>query len=105
MTTTLRRIEPVSLAKIYAVVTGALLLAVAIPAGCGLAVFGSAIGESSGMGIGLIGLLVVFLYPIIGAVMGFVAGFLYAAVYNIVADRMGGVELEFDEPLTDGVVF
>lgn len=105
MTTTLRRIEPISLAKIYAVVTGALLLAIAVPAGCGVAVFGGAMGDASGVGVGLIGLMVALLYPVIGAGMGFVAGFLYAAVYNLVADRMGGVELEFDEPLGDGVTF
>ncbi|MEM1116088.1 MAG: hypothetical protein AAF845_08355 [Bacteroidota bacterium] len=99
MTTILRRIEPVSLAKVYAVVTGSLMLVFALPAGCGLALFGSMSGEMGGVGAGFgagIGLVVALLYPIFGAVFGFIAGWLYGFVYNLVADRVGGVELELD---------
>lgn len=95
MTTVLRRIEPVSLAKVYAVVTGALMLIFALPAGCMVAVVGGASGEVGGLGAGL-GIVIAVLYPVIGAVMGFVIGWLYGFIYNLVADRVGGVELEFD---------
>ena len=98
MVTVLRRIEPVSLAKIYAVVTGALMLVFALPAGCVMLIAGGAAGESAGFGAGL-GLAVVLLYPIFGVVFGFIAGWLYGFVYNLVADRIGGVEIELDEPL------
>ncbi|MGB3545317.1 hypothetical protein [Rubrivirga sp.] len=106
MVTTLRRIEPMSLAKIYAVVTGALMLAFALPFGCGLLLFGSAIDGAGGpnaIGTGF-GLILIFLYPLFGVIGGFVAGWLYAFVYNLVADRVGGVELEFDEDLGAGVM-
>ena len=95
MTTVLRRIEPVSLAKIYAVVTGALLLVFALPAGCFFLVAGGA-GGLGGAEAG-VGLAVVLLYPVFGVVGGFVAGWLYGAVYNLVADRIGGVEIELDD--------
>ena len=95
MTTILRRIEPVSLAKVYAVVTGALMLLFALPAGCVLALVGSTSDELGGFGAGF-GVIVIVLYPVFGAVMGFVIGWLYGVIYNLVADRVGGVELEFD---------
>lgn len=104
MVTTLRRIEPMSLAKIYAVITGALMLLFALPAGCLMAVAGSVSNEMGGMGAGL-GLMVALLYPILGVVMGFIMGWLYAFIYNLVADRVGGVELEFDEDFGAGVTF
>ena len=96
MVTTLRRVDPVSLAKVYAVVTGALMLVFALPAGCILAIAGGASDELGGLGAG-IGLFMVVLYPLFGVVFGFIAGWLYAFIYNLVADRIGGVELEFDD--------
>lgn len=105
MVTTLRRVEPMSLAKIYAVITGALMLLFALPAGCFMAVAGGMSDElGGGMGAGL-GIFIAILYPIMGVVMGFIIGWLYAFIYNLVADRVGGVELEFDEDLGAGVTF
>ena len=95
MTTVLRRIDPASLAKVYAVVTGALMLVFALPAGCFLSLAGG-LGGEMGMGAGA-GLFLVVLYPIFGVIFGFIAGFLYAWVYNLVADRIGGVEIELDD--------
>lgn len=94
MHVTLRRIDPASLAKIYAVVYGLLMLVVALPAGCMVALFGST-GELGGLGAG-IGLAAVILYPVFGALAGFVGGLLTAFAYNLVADRIGGVQLEMD---------
>ena len=96
MLTVVRRIEPTSLAKIYAAVTGALALVFALPAGCVLSIVGGTNDELGGLGAGL-GLFVIVLYPIVGVVMGFVLGWLYAFVYNLVADRVGGVEVELDD--------
>ena len=95
MTTTLRRIEPVSLAKVYAIITGALALLFALPMGCLFSIAGSASDELGGLGAGL-GLFMIVLYPLFGVVFGFIAGWLYAFIYNLVADRVGGVEVELD---------
>ena len=95
MVTTVRRIEPVSLAKIYAVITGVIMTLFAVPAGCFLAIAGSSVDELGGMGAGM-GIMMMILYPIMGVVMGFVMGWIYGFVYNLVADRVGGVEIELD---------
>ncbi len=95
MVTTVRRIEPVSLAKIYAVITGAITTLFAIPAGCAMAIMGSTMDEFGGMGAG-VGIMMMIMYPIMGVVMGFVMGWIYGFVYNLVADRIGGVEIELD---------
>lgn len=95
MITTVRRIEPVSLAKIYAVITGALMLLFAVPAGCVLAIAGGTVDELGGIGAG-VGIMMMIMYPIMGVVMGFIMGWLYGFIYNLVADRVGGVEIELD---------
>ena len=100
MVTTLRRIEPVSLAKIYAVITGAVMLLFAVPAGCFMLVLGGTTSEFGAMGAG-VGLVMMILYPLMGIIFGFIIGWIYGFVYNLVADRIGGVEIEldgYDEP-------
>lgn len=101
----LRRIEPMSLAKIYAVVSAVLMFAFSLPAACVMSMvgtMGSEYGGTGEFGAGL-GLFVVILYPLFGLIFGFIGGFLWAWIYNLVADRIGGVELEFDEDYLDRV--
>jgi hypothetical protein len=64
--------------------------------------FGSMMGSMSnsagaGAGLGMIGGngMMIFL-PIMYGVMGFVAGAIGAAVYNLVAGWVGGIELEVE---------
>ena len=95
MTTVLRRVDPTSLAKIYAAVTGALALLFALPAGCAMSMMGG-IADEAGFGAGM-GLFIIVLYPVFGVIFGFIIGWLYAFVYNLVADRIGGVEIELDD--------
>ncbi|WP_412068403.1 hypothetical protein [Rubrivirga sp. IMCC43871] len=95
MRTTLRRIDPGSLAKVYAAVYGAIALLFALPIGCAFSVIGSS-GEMGALGAG-IGLVAIIAYPVAGVIGGFIAGFLTAFVYNLVADRIGGVEIELDD--------
>ena len=89
----LTRIDPTSLAKIYAAVYGVIGLLIGLPAGC-IALLGIG-GENAGMGAGL-GLFAIIAYPLFLAIAGLIGGFVTAFVYNFVADRIGGVELEFD---------
>ena len=102
----LRRIDPLSAAKMYAVISAVLMFVFAIPAGClGAMVgsLGSEYGDTGGLGAGL-GFFLLVLYPIMGLIFGFIGGFLMAWVYNLVADRIGGVELEFDQGYLDDPV-
>ena len=97
----LRRIDPMSLAKVYAVVVAVMMLVFALPAGCMMSMVGSLTGEGAGaFGAGM-GFFLLILYPLFGLILGFISGFLVAWVYNLVAERIGGVELEFDEGYLD----
>jgi len=64
--------------------------------------FGSLVGAAAnnggaGAGLGMIGGIgaVIFL-PILYGVMGFIAGALGAAIYNLVAGWVGGLEIEVE---------
>jgi hypothetical protein len=98
----LTRIEPLSCAKIY----GVLCVLIGLLAGIAVAgvawamsqAFGSATGPeaySEGLGF-LFGTGAIISYPIFYGVFGFVIGFLSSVIYNWVAARIGGIELEFE---------
>ena len=44
--------------------------------------------------IGLMGMVAIVAFPIIYGVMGFIWGAVGAAIYNVIAGRIGGVEIE-----------
>ena len=73
MTTILRRIEPISLATVYAAIYGALALVLAVLTACVVMLIDSAAGTSE---MGGVGLLAILLYPVMGVVAGFVGGWL-----------------------------
>lgn len=98
----LRRIDPMSLAKVQAVVYGILLFALAVPSACFGAMVGSLGSEYGGDAFGAgFGLALIIVYPILGVIFGFIGGLLTAWIYNLVADRIGGVQLEFDQDYLD----
>ena len=102
----LRRIEPVSAAKMYAVITALMMFLFALPMGCVMSMvgsLGSEYGDAGALGTGF-GLFMIVLYPILGLIFGFIGGFLMAWIYNLVADRIGGVELEFDQEYLDDAI-
>jgi hypothetical protein len=102
----LRRIEPISLAKIYGVLGALYGLLVGLPMACFMSMMGSAMDQYGGGGgmMGGIGIAAVILYPIMGAVFGFIGGLIGAFVYNFAAERVGGVEMEFDEEIAGDIL-
>jgi hypothetical protein len=96
--TTLKRIDPLSLAKTLALFEG--LLGLIIGAIFALvSLFGAALGsafEDSGLPwLGaLFGVGAVVFLPLIYAVIGFVAGLIVSLLYNFAARVGGGVQLE-----------
>lgn len=98
---TLRRVDPVSVAKIAAVVQasiglliGACISLVAIVAGAA----SNAVGAPAWVGP-LFGVGAVIAVPIFYGVIGFIGGLIGAAIYNFFAGVIGGVVLEFDGEL------
>ena len=89
----LRRIEPLRAANVagvvYAILTGA-IVAIALPFYLVLAILVPSDGMAAPVAFGLL----LLLYPILGAVMGWLSGLLTAAIYNVVVRWTGG--LEFD---------
>ena len=97
----LKRIGPLSLAKI----SGILYAILGLVAGfffAAMAFIGAAIGSNFDGGRGafpgiLIGVVAIFAAPILYGLMGFLTGLVTAAIYNLLAGMIGGVEMEFEE--------
>ncbi len=90
----LKRFGVMSVARLYAV-----LMAVA---GFIVGLFMAIISLISGMaansavlGFGL-GLASIIVFPIIYAVLGFVCGAIGAFLYNVIAGKIGGIEIDFE---------
>lgn len=95
----LKRIDVLS----FATVSGLLYAALGLIFGALIslvAFMGFAIGGSSGGSQGIIGLVMglggIIFMPLFYGALGFIFGALAAWLYNIIARRTGGIELEFD---------
>ncbi len=90
----LKRIEPLSLAK----VAGILYAFIGIIAGLFMWMFSGLMSNFGGgdadMFATMFGVGSVIIFPILYGIMGFILGFISAALYNVVADRIGGIEVD-----------
>jgi hypothetical protein len=91
----LRRIDPMSYAKIAGAIAAMLGLVIGVLYAFFLFAFSSLLGgESIGVALGL-GMIILF--PLLYGVLAFLIGLLSAWLYNVVAERVGGIEMEFDQ--------
>jgi len=90
MTQQIRRIDPVSAAKVCAVLYGLMGL-IFIPFVLVIRSFTPADQVASGFGFGL-GFAIAM--PIVYAIIGFIFTLISAAVYNLIAGWVGGIEIE-----------
>lgn len=99
----LKRIEPMSCAKVY----GLVCVFVGLLAGIFMAgvfwlskgLFGPGAGSNmSGAGgmSYLFGTGSIITFPIFYGILGFIMGYLSAVVYNWIANMIGGIEVEFE---------
>ena len=92
----LRKIGVMSVARVYAVIMAIFGLVVGLFAALFLVPIGMMMEEfvpfAAGMSAGL-GLLSIVVFPIMYGIMGFVMGAVCAWIYNIVASKIGGIEL------------
>jgi hypothetical protein len=100
----LKRIGPLSLAKVSAVIyaiigfiVGCVFALISLIGGAVSQQFG---GRGGGFGA-IFGVGAVILFPIMYGVFAFIASLISAALYNLLASWVGGVELDF-EPKTPG---
>jgi hypothetical protein len=99
MTRTLRRIAPLQLGKMLAALYGLISL-IFIPflllAGV-VGAFAPNAGKTPGAAITItIAIVMMIFVPIIYAIMGFLGGLLGAWLYNVIAARIGGIQLEVE---------
>jgi hypothetical protein len=90
-----KRVGPLSFAKI----NGVLYALVGIIAGAIfslVALAGAAFSENAGPFAGLMGVGAIVALPIFYGCMGFVVSLVGAAIYNLVAGMVGGVELDVE---------
>ena len=87
------RIDPLSVGKISAVI-GAVF---GVIAGLMLALVGTAIAVVVHLGLWLVQIVGSTLICALGAFLG---GVIYAAIYNLVASRVGGIQIQLDDALS-----
>ena len=93
----LKRVGVLSIAKIEALIMACFGLIIGLFYGLFLGALGAMMPASrGGAAVGGFGILAVFIFPVIYAVIGFIAGALVAVIYNFAAGFMGGIELELE---------
>jgi len=90
---TLHRIDPFSAAKISALCNLFVGLIIGIIYGLFLIVVGAVSGDG---GVALIGIGIAMMIgmPLFYAVLGLIGGLIGGAIYNFIASRFGGLEIE-----------
>ncbi len=89
------KMEVLSVGKVYALT----LAIVGFVAGIFVAIIGSAVSTFTrpgmfGTGFGIASII---LLPVIYGIIGFIAGIIGAAIYNLVAKWVGGIEIELKD--------
>lgn len=98
----LKRVDPLSLAKITAVV----MAIFGFIFGLVVTLFTAALGSfflSSATPVmfpffGVIGIVAIIAFPILYGIMGFVFGAIWALIYNAVAAKVGGIMIDLKGP-------
>ena len=91
-TVTLRRVGVVSVGKVFGILYG--ILGLLAGAGFSLfAVLGAAIGGEEAFGA-IFGAFSIIFFPILYGLMGAIFGMIGAALYNLIAGFIGGIEWE-----------
>lgn len=85
-----------SAAKIYGLTLGILGFVLGIFYALFLSAFSGLLGGSS-MNLGAMGLVMPIIFPIIYGILGFVIGALGSVVYNFVASKTGGLEIQLSK--------
>ena len=93
----LKRIDPMSYAKVYAAITVLVVFVICLIYALFIFAFSGMMGgEAGAIGAGFAIAMVIF-GPLIYGVIVFIFGLLTAWLYNLIAARIGGIELELEE--------
>jgi hypothetical protein len=70
-----------------------LIMGIVLALGLGAAAGAMGLGGLTSAGASALGVIMMI---ILGAIMGFIIGAIYAFIYNIIADAMGGIEMDLE---------
>jgi len=90
MTKRISHVAPFQLGIVLCVLYGAISLII-VPFFILASVFG-------GSGSKSLPIILIVLFPVLYAVMGFIGGIIAAAIYNLIARWTGGIELTLEDP-------
>ena len=93
---TLKKIDPMSAAKVAAVlgIVWGLVVAIGVISGLGVQQYMGRFYTAFGAMLPVVGVVVLVTLPVAYAIAGFIGGFISAFVYNFVADKIGGVKID-----------
>jgi uncharacterized protein YacL len=96
----LRRIDPLSAAKVLGVLYAALGLLIGLVVSCLSALgFLAALASRDHKGLPVvIGVLAIVVAPVFYGALGFVSGLVTAGLYNLAARAVGGIRIEVEAP-------
>ncbi|MGO9124746.1 MAG: hypothetical protein ACLP6G_07630 [Terriglobales bacterium] len=94
----IKSIGVLSVAKMMGLIYGCLGL-IFIPFFLLVGLVGTLAGKQQSPFSGMVGLVFAFLAPILYGVMGFIMGAIGAALYNLFAKWIGGIELQVQSPV------
>ena len=90
----LKRVGVMSVAKIFAVLSAIVgLIEGIVLAGVG-SMMGDMLSGTPVASLGVFGYTAIIMFPITGAISGFIGGAIGALLYNIVAGKIGGIEMD-----------
>lgn len=92
----IEKIGVASAAKIYGLTLGILGFVIGIFYALFLSTFLGLFKDSS-MNLGSMGIIVAIIFPIIYGILGFIIGALGSVVYNFVASKIGGLEIQLSK--------
>lgn len=95
----IKKIGVSSAARIYGLTIAAIGAIIGIPYGLIALAFIGADNTGLPFGSGFF-LLIIIGIPIFYGIIGFLIGALFAWVYNLVASKVGGLEIELSDPIT-----
>lgn len=100
----IKKLGPMSVAKIYAAMAFVISLLIAIPYGLfiiGFSLMGAAGAKGDAAlavgGMGVVGgIAVMIILPIVYTIIAFIGGLIGAVIYNLFAGFVGGIEIEVE---------
>jgi len=92
----LKRVEPMSVAKVLGALAALIGLIIGFFMSLASCFASGLMGSEGGMFGAIFGIGAIILMPLLYGFFGFIGGLIEAFLYNFIAERVGGIEMEFE---------